>query len=89
MLARADLELPATHEDSKDLEKEYHHTKDELTETILTTKLENIRSKFCKTLEGKVAMGGWLPFISSSMGWQPCHYIDTRRCRKYQIILKF
>ena len=68
MLLRA--EFPATHEDAEDLEKEHCHTKDQLTEAILITKLKKIRSKFQRwwTLAGKAATGWWLPFISSYVG---------------------
>ena len=44
-------ELPATHEDAKNLEKDYRHTKEELNKTILTTKLKNIRAKFRKAVD--------------------------------------
>ena len=70
--------LSATHENVKDKPKMSYITK-----PILTTKLKNIQSNFRKTLEGRVAMGGWLPHLVSAMwedmGWQSCHYTNTRR----------
>ena len=39
-------ELPSTLEEAKGLEKDYEHTKMELTKAILTTKLKNIRTKY-------------------------------------------
>ena len=44
-------ELPATVEETKSLQKEYPHTKEEFTKAILTTKLKNIRTKFRQAVD--------------------------------------
>ena len=44
-------ELPANSEEAYGFGKDYRLTKEELTKAILTAKLKNIKSKFCKDVD--------------------------------------
>ena len=44
-------ELPETKEEAKELTKEYTHSKEEVTKSILTTKLKNIRLRYRKAVD--------------------------------------
>ena len=50
-------ELPSTLEEAKGLQKDYQHTKMELTKAILTTKLKNIRTKYRKAVDADKKSG--------------------------------
>ena len=44
-------EFPATSDEAKEMTKDYPHTKEELTKSIVTTKLKNIRTKYRKAVD--------------------------------------
>ena len=51
ILALMKDELPATADETKELAKEYPHTKDDLTKKVLSAKLKSIRGKFREAID--------------------------------------
>lgn len=50
-------ELPSTLEEANRMEKDYQHTKRELTKAVLTTKLKNICTKYRKAVDADKKSG--------------------------------